>query len=70
MTMPTLMNCGHDEKGWCLSCVQALGDKYSVLVQAIGRELSKCTCEEYSCLSCVPLKAALDKVSGDDVHGF
>ena len=26
MTMPHLMNCSHDDKGWCLSCVKELYD--------------------------------------------
>jgi hypothetical protein len=26
MTVPWLMNCPHDDKGWCLDCVVALGN--------------------------------------------
>lgn len=27
MTMPHLMNCPHDESGWCLDCVAELGNE-------------------------------------------
>jgi hypothetical protein len=27
MTMPHLMNCPHDEDGWCLKCVKKLYDE-------------------------------------------
>jgi hypothetical protein len=27
MTMPHLMNCDHDEEGWCLSCVKQMHDE-------------------------------------------
>lgn len=25
--MPHLMNCSHDSDGWCLDCVQAMGEE-------------------------------------------
>lgn len=62
MTMPTLMNCAHSPVGWCLDCVGDLDAKVTVLRLAVQRELNNCTCEEYSCNTCGPLKAALDKV--------
>lgn len=30
MTMPHLMNCAHDENGWCLDCVEELWSKTQI----------------------------------------
>lgn len=30
MTMPHLMNCAHDENGWCLDCVETLWNKTQI----------------------------------------
>ena len=27
MTIPTMMNCGHRDEGWCLACVRKLEEK-------------------------------------------
>lgn len=32
MTMPHLMNCGHDENGWCLACVK---EQHDDLIKAV-----------------------------------
>lgn len=29
MTIPYLMNCAHDDEGWCLACVKKLGEELS-----------------------------------------
>jgi hypothetical protein len=38
--MPHLMNCGHDDHGWCLDCVKELGDEAQQL-QARVAELER-----------------------------
>ena len=35
MTMPHLMNCRHDENGWCLHCVKAMHDENEELRAAL-----------------------------------
>jgi hypothetical protein len=35
MTMPSRMNCGHDDHGWCLDCVAALDDERESLQRRI-----------------------------------
>lgn len=34
MTIPWLMNCGHQDKGWCLACVAAQGEELCRLKEA------------------------------------
>ena len=31
MTMPHLMNCQHDDHGWCLACVKKIGEENYML---------------------------------------
>ena len=40
MTMPHLMNCQHQDSGWCLDCVKELRDKYERLAEEIETVLS------------------------------
>lgn len=35
MTMPHLMNCTHQGKGWCLDCVKALHDEKERMAEAL-----------------------------------
>lgn len=35
MTIPWLMNCGHDDSGWCLECVKELAEERNQLREAL-----------------------------------
>ena len=35
MTMPHLMNCEHADDGWCLECVQRLGEERQAMLQEL-----------------------------------
>ena len=38
MTIPTLMNCGHSEDGWCLACVRDLAQQ----VEDLQKDAARC----------------------------
>lgn len=44
MTMPHLMNCLHDDKGWCIACVKTLYNRNMELEKFldVGVHTQKC----------------------------
>jgi hypothetical protein len=42
MTIPTLMNCGHSEDGWCLACVRDLAQQVEDL-EGFRKEIIACS---------------------------
>lgn len=65
MTMPHLMNCPHDDDGWCIPCVRALCDRADNLEASLddirnamrGAMDETCGLNEKHC-TCVPMLRA------------
>ena len=48
MTMPHLMNCPHQDHGWCLACVKTLNAENDKLAEAL-RGVAQAHCHTETC---------------------
>ena len=46
MTMPHLMNCNHQDEGWCLDCVKEMHDSSKMIIKAMRKFMPHVTAKD------------------------